>query len=234
MTVLSGDTFEPTATNFDACGQRKRKWLIPMLIVLGLFVAFVPGTTAFAQADPDPEATLTVPDSLFIGEDFSFTVAFDNVGGSTGYGPYIDLFFPVLGADGAASNPPDGIDFVNATYLGLPVVATELVFPSSPDDCVDHPYAVQGPPNTGDPVEVCASDLGYAPGDKLVVLQLPFGSFTPDQPAAAITVNASLSNFADLAAPLEIKATAGFEFGKTPIDDPADRSLYFERPAPGQ
>ena len=67
----------------------------------------------------------------------------------------------------------------------------------------------------GDPVEVCGTE-----GDKLVVLQLPFGSFTGDQPAAAVTVGTSVSNFADLNAPLTIEANAGFQFGSDPLDNP--------------
>src|SRR4029079_17635542 len=76
-----------------------------------------------------------------------------------------------------------------------------------------HPYAVD---NTGTPVQVCGT-----PGDKLVVLQLPFGSFTPAQPPAVITVNAHMSNLADLNAPLNIQARSGFQYGADPLDNPA-------------
>jgi fimbrial isopeptide formation D2 family protein/uncharacterized repeat protein (TIGR01451 family) len=157
-------------------------------------------------ADPVPTATLAVPGESFIGENFTFTVTFDNTSPTDpGYGPYIDLIFPVTGQDG-----DDGVDFVNATYLGAPVTAIQLTFPVG--GCVNHPYAVD---TTGAPVQVCGT-----PGDKLVVLQLPFGSFTNDQPPAQVTVNATLSNKADLGVPLAIQARAGFQYGRDPLNNP--------------
>ena len=49
----------------------------------------------------------------------------------TGYGPFIDLILPATGADGAGAAVDDGISFVSATYLGLPVTATVLTFIAS-------------------------------------------------------------------------------------------------------
>jgi large repetitive protein len=160
-----------------------------------------------------PAAMLTVPSSAFIGDAVNFSVAFDNTSATdTGYGPFVDLIMPNNGADGAASSPQDGLTFNNATYLGLPVTSMVLTFPAgTAPTCVDHPYAVN---NTGAPLQVCGS-----PGDQLVVLQLPFGSFTPSQPPAVISVTASMSNFADLGTSLPIKTRAGFQFGNTPLND---------------
>ncbi len=177
---------------------------------------------AQAQAQPIPSVALDVPAESFIGEDFSFTASFDNLSVTdVGYGPFIDLIFPVNGIDGAAgADTPDGIDFVDATYLGTAVTAIPLTFPDSGGGtgCVAHPLAVDA---ADVPLQVC----GIA-GDKLVVLQLPFGSFTNDQPAADVVINATLSNLADLNAPLEIRARAGFQFGADPLDNPAtDPSL---------
>lgn len=182
--------------------RKAKLWII--LIVLGLFAGLF---VQIALAAPIPTVTLDLPAENFIGEDFSFTVTFDNTSSAdVGYGPFIDVVFPVTGADG-----DDGIDFVSATYLGLPVTTVQLTFPA-PGGCVDHPYAVD---NTGSPVQVCGT-----PGDKLVVLQLPFGSFTNDQPPATVTINATLSNLADLSSPLTVTARAGFQFGADPLDNP--------------
>ncbi|TWT50242.1 Serine-aspartate repeat-containing protein D precursor [Rubripirellula amarantea] len=57
-------------------------------------------------------------------------------------------------------------------------------------------------------------------GDVLVVLELPFGSFSPGQPAAAIAVSASVSDLADLSTPMTVQARSGFRFGEDPIDNP--------------
>ncbi len=165
-----------------------------------------------------PDVALALPGEQFIGEDFSFTATFDNVAAGptdVGYGPFIDLTFPVNGNDGAAgTDVPDGISFLNANYLGAPLTTTVLTFPDDGGGVgtVEHPYAVD---SLGDPLTVSGTA-----GDQLVVLQLPFGSFTPDQPAAAVTVNARLSNLADVAVPLTVTGRGGFQFGCDPLDNP--------------
>jgi large repetitive protein len=166
-----------------------------------------------AQAAATPSATLVVSSTMPIGADFSFTVTFDNTGTNTGYGPFVDLILPVTGTDGAGAALDDGIDFSSAAYLGQPVVATQLTFPPGvAPTCAAHPYAVD---NTGAPIQVCGT-----PGDKLIVLQLPFGSFTPAQPPAEIVVNAHMSNLADLNVPLTIQARSGFQYGTDPLANP--------------
>ncbi|NJM06607.1 hypothetical protein HC891_11080 [Candidatus Gracilibacteria bacterium] len=190
------------------------------IVALSLSPAF---TRDVVHAAPSaPRATLNIPNEVFIGENFSFTVAFDNIDSTdAGYGPFIDLIIPVLGADGAGAAVDDGITFINATYLGSPVLTQQIVFDA--DGCVDHPYVKD---TSGAPVQVCGT-----PGDRLVVLQLPFGSFTPTQPEATIVVNASLSNQADLNTPLTIRARAGFQFGNDTLANPCcDPPITFPPP----
>ncbi|MCL4207221.1 MAG: isopeptide-forming domain-containing fimbrial protein [Pirellulaceae bacterium] len=171
----------------------------------------------------DPAVALSIPATAFIGDTVNFSVTFDNASATdTGYGPFVDVIFPNNGADGAGNTslPLDGLSFVNATYLGIGVTSTVLTFPGSGagPTCVEHPYAVDP---AGDPLQVCGT-----PGDTLVVFQLPFGSFTPDQPPAVISVTADMSDFADLGVPLTLTARAGFQFGNDPLDNPAtDPSL---------
>ena len=157
------------------------------------------------------------PEQVQLGEDFSFAVDFSNTSPTdTGYGPFIDLIFPVTGQDGVdvgnTSEPDDGIDFRAASYLGQPVTAIEVEFDSGGE--AEHPLAVDG---NGDPLV-----LSGTPGDKLVVLQLPFGSFTPGQPEASIQVDASLSGDADTgpAGTLDLQTRGGFQFGNDPLDNP--------------
>ena len=73
--------------------------------------------------------------TIMLGDDFSFNVTFDNTG-DTGYGPFIDLIFPVNGIDGAGSTsaPRDGFDFVSASYLGITFSGANLHFEYFPDD----------------------------------------------------------------------------------------------------
>ena len=186
------------------------------LVIFVLSLTLIPQHWVEARPLAVPAVTITsgLPDTVFIGEPVNFTVAFDNNGTSEGYGPFIDLIFPVNGADGAQNtNPPlDGITYLNATYLGVPLNVTQLTFPGSGGvSCVPHPYAVDA---TGTPLQVCGNA-----GDVLVVVELPFGSFVVDQPAVNVAISASLSQLADLNTPLTFQMRGGYRFGSTPIND---------------
>ena len=77
----------------------------------------------------------------------------------------------------------DGLTFTSAIYLGSNLPATVIEFDTNGQAI--HPFARDG---SGNLRVVSAADYGAARGDQLVVLRLPYGSFVPDQPAAAITV----------------------------------------------
>lgn len=196
-------------------------------IVFAFFIALNwYGTVA---ADPSPSVTLDIDEPVFIGEDpIDLSVTFNNSApsgaGNIGYGPFIDLYLPATGADG-----DDGVTFVNgsASYLGIAITTEVLTFPPdiSGTSCVNHPYAENTVP---EPVEVCGT-----PGDQLVVFQLPFGSFTPDQPAVEIDFQVSLSDYADLGYTLPLYARGGFQFGLTPLDDPCCDPSFFDDSTPG-
>ena len=164
----------------------------------------------------EPTATIVGPldGTVELGSDFQATVTFDNTHATdVGFGPYVDLFLP-SGIDGddtpADQTDDDGITFTSATFLGVPLVSTELVFDASGE--ATHPYAVD---NMGDAVTVTGT-----PGDTLVVLQLPFGSFAPDQTPSEIILNLTMSEDADLLAPLDISVNGGFQFGNDALDNP--------------
>ncbi len=84
---------------------------------------------------PSPSVTIDSPANPFIGEDFSIDLRFNNTG-DPGYGPYIDLFLPLSGADGlnevspGTPGPNDGISFNNATFLGQPVTSQVIPCPA--------------------------------------------------------------------------------------------------------
>ncbi len=175
--------------------------------LVGTLLAATVASGALAADPPDPAVVLDLGSRALIGSDVSFDVTFDNASASeTGYGPYVDLRLP-LGADG-----DDGLTFAGATYLGAPVSAIRLTADGS--GCVSHPLAVD---TSGQAVAVCGMD----PGQSFVVLRLPFGSYTPDQPAARVVVSATLSPLADLGTALAVEASGGFQFGATAITDPA-------------
>ena len=163
-----------------------------------IVVVAVPSVPAFAAVTPS--VALSSGQLLpLIGEQVSFTVAFDNTGSGpsdTGYGPYVDLRFNAGGADG-----DDGITFSSATYLGAALA------PKATFNCTGAPVVH---PLTG-------VALGCPVGIQLIVVQLPYGSFTADQPVANIAVTANVSNLADVVAPtLAVTATPGFAYGDSP------------------
>ncbi|MBP3959943.1 isopeptide-forming domain-containing fimbrial protein [Gemmata sp. G18] len=168
-----------------------------------------------------PTATLTgLPAESLIGENLTFTVRFDNTSVTdTGYGPFVDLYLPATGADGAGAAVDDGITFVSAAYLGTTVRATVITLTSAG---VPHPFAKSA---SGQPVTI-TPPAGFQPGDQLVVLEVPYGSFTPAQPPADIVITAAVSNLADVNVPLPVRAEGGFRFGNDALDNPAtDPSL---------
>lgn len=210
----------------------RRRRLIRSIVVTALLVILVPLSGAprpSARQPPPaplqlcatPRATIdlvlppidfvpTLFTNVLIGSKFKFEVAFDNIqGGSTGFGPYLDVILPASGISGANSGAPpyDGISFdaaLGATYLGSPIQPSRITTITFPPNTPSIPH-----PFTGLPVIA-------QPGDQLVVIELPFGNYTPQQPPAGIIVNAMLSNLADVDGWLRIKVQAGFRYGCSP------------------
>ncbi|MDM0075604.1 VCBS domain-containing protein [Variovorax sp. J2P1-59] len=171
-------------------------------------------------AGPSVGLTTGGTDAL-LGGQFSFTVNMSNTSADDGYGPFVDIFMPATGKDGN-----DGATFISATYLGQPVKSFVLTF--DPAGNATHPLARD---SSGNPVIINAASVGMRPGDQMVVLQLPYGSLSQDQPTVAVQVTAQLSNLADTdlsngAPNLTIRARGGFEFGNDALDNPTvDPSL---------
>ena len=176
--------------------------------------------------DAAPVVTLTVPPTALIGSQVQVTASFNNNGGTapvgnpgtngTGYAPYIDL---VIDHKTNVTGNGGGVDFIvgtnTATYLGQTLTVTKLTFDSNGQ--VVHPYAVD---STGAPLVINAPP-GYGAGDTLLVLQLPFGSFTTSQPIANVVLTLSVSNLAELNKPLNISARGGFQYGNDALNNPA-------------
>ena len=80
----------------------------------------------------EPTATITSPSTVDLGGQFQATISFDNTHASdVGFGPYVDLILP-SGIDGDDTpldqSDDDGVTFNSATFLGIPLVATQIVF----------------------------------------------------------------------------------------------------------
>ncbi|WP_160122397.1 SdrD B-like domain-containing protein [Rhodovarius lipocyclicus] len=167
---------------------------------------------------PQPIVTFLNGSTLdaFIGTTVTLGLRFDNAasGSDTGYAPYVNVILPTNGADGAGvGNSPvnDGVTFVSATYLGAALESTLIQFDAAGH--ATHPYAKDASGN--------ALVINGTPGDSLLVLKLPFGSFTTTQTPSDIDLKLNISNLADLNTLLAVKASGGFAYGADPLNNPA-------------
>lgn len=191
-------------------------------ILLLVLIVFIPSSLLFAI--PQPVVTVgPLPADAQIGESFTFTIRFENATLDIGYGPFIDLWLPRNGADGAAgASTPDGITFVSATMLGNPLQSTTLIFPGS--GCVDHPFLQDGALN---PVPVCSTA-----GDEFTSIRLPFSAVTLAHPPIEIEITAQISPLADPGAPLSVRARGGFQYGADPLNNPCCDAPVLSAPVP--
>nr|WP_239482186.1 VCBS domain-containing protein [Pseudomonas insulae] len=170
-----------------------------------------------------PNTDLSGGADVLLGGTFTFTVNFSNISADAGYAPFIDLFLPTTGRDGAGAEIDDGISFVSASYLGQTLVSHVLTFDANGQ--ASHPLAVG---TDGLPLIINAADFGMRAGDQMVVLELPFSSVSLGQPPIVIQVTASLSDLADTdfsfsgATPdLTIRARSGFQYGNDSLNNPS-------------
>jgi peptidoglycan hydrolase-like protein with peptidoglycan-binding domain len=157
------------------------------------------------QIDP-PAVSLGVPAQANIGAEIDIAVTFDNNDpeDESGYGPFIDVIIPRTGADGAGAGADDGLGTttLSAAFMGSPVPAQDfhrVAFDAG--GTALHPFARNA---AGDFLAVTGT-----PGDELVSVRLPFGSFSADQPPATVHLTVNLSNLADLGYPLTVRARGG-------------------------
>ena len=193
-------------------------------IVVYLLTLILSGSAGIVSANPNskplfapvPGVNIDIPASLLIGEDFSFTVSFDNTDADeVGYGPYVDIFLPQSGADDSTSSEKeDGITYSSVDYLGNSIRSWDGT--CSDNGTFTHPL-------TGLTVTCPATPTGMVSPFtwQYLVVELPFGSFAPEQPAAPITINAQLSDFADLGLDLPVFAQGGFRFGEDALHNPS-------------
>ncbi|MFM8891409.1 MAG: hypothetical protein ACKOTB_07275, partial [Planctomycetia bacterium] len=152
-----------------------------------------------------PTVTVAGAAGALIGQEVPLTVTFDNTAtnpSDIGYGPFVDIVMPRTGD--APPTPNDGISFKtgSASYNGLSLATTVLLFDAQGK--ATHPFA-KNPDGS-------AVVVSGKPGDELVVVQLPFGSYGPEQPAAEITFTGLISNLAQPNHSYPVTATGGFQY----------------------
>jgi uncharacterized repeat protein (TIGR01451 family)/fimbrial isopeptide formation D2 family protein len=191
-------------THMKTLFQKATRIALCLSVIASSFIHALNGSTEIAFAAPVPAATITpAATTAQLGNNVQFNVSFDNVAITpplVGYGPYLDVLLP-LGIDGGVAAPLDGLSFNSATYLGQPVTPIDNFF-CGPSGSFVHPL-------TG-LITTCT------PRQQVVVLPLPFGSFTDGQPPASVQVNTTLSNLADVGVPISLTVQPGFQFGASP------------------
>ena len=176
-------------------GRRGLRALLWLALFLGPIVLQpLPRAEARPLADAPPTINVSAPGEVPIGQDVSFTVTFDNndPDEDVGYGPIVDVILDTTGVDG---DDGLGTTTISASYAGLPFTTASpnptmwiLTFDSSGEAV--HPLMRD---SSGDFITVTGT-----PGDTLVVLRLPFGSFAFDQPPAVVDMTVNMSQFADV------------------------------------
>ncbi|NLV97713.1 MAG: DUF4347 domain-containing protein, partial [Desulfovibrionales bacterium] len=171
---------------------------------------------------PKPDASIAVSNTApLIGTDVTLTLTFDNQSADeVGYGPYVDLFINHKGADGNTTDltKSDGLNFKSATFFGTNV--EHKLYTLTNDVPVGDQLQISDGkiihPITGE--EISVPD-GFGVGDQLLVVTLPFGSFTPDQ-LASVDVTLTVDQKADPDIALKVASVGGFILGKDALHNP--------------
>ncbi|QDV81992.1 hypothetical protein TBK1r_09170 [Stieleria magnilauensis] len=154
---------------------------------------------------PTPNVSLQLPSEAFLNEGFQFAVSFDNTSttpSDAGFAPYFDL------------HVPQGIRINHATIFGGTLTPTVAGRFDVNGDLID---------DSGNPIlhPVTGQTVSGTAGDTLLVYQLPFGSFVPEQPDATVLLTATLSKAdgASVGTPLDLSAVGFFALGNDPLDN---------------
>lgn len=197
----------------------KTIFAVVMLCIIVISLSYIlepPQKTVLARPlfAAKPTVSVSIPGEVMVGESFTFDVTLGPDATTTGYGPIIDVVFPVVGAGGNPATP-NGYDFVSAAYSGSAIECAAVEFElKSGTIQASHPYARDA---NGDKLVITHTTAG----DKLVSCKLPFGSFVSSQPNAVVEFTAKQLGPPDPAVgtALPIYARGGFMFGEDPLDN---------------
>ncbi|MEM1314435.1 MAG: hypothetical protein AAGI51_07780, partial [Pseudomonadota bacterium] len=170
-----------------------------------------------------PEATVEdLPAVSLINEGFGFTVEFENTADPNqpdpqGYAPFFDL------------TVEPGAQLTGADYEGSALTLDEVAtwdgvqwIDAQGDPVAEHPLDEVG--------GLLALPTGTVEGQIWYLLELPFGSYGPDQPTLPINFSGTLNESADPAmpqdgaepgVPVQITSRGGFRFGLDSLDNPS-------------
>jgi fimbrial isopeptide formation D2 family protein/uncharacterized repeat protein (TIGR01451 family) len=169
-----------------------------------------------------PSIAVSANAQAFLGATQVLDVSFSNAANAAlpdavGYAPFVVLSLDNLGVNHAGT----GVSFAGATYLGATVDAVVGIFDGSGSYPI--PHSNNG---LGLPVVVHGT-----PGSQVVLLSLPFGSFTPAQTPADIKVSLNIAADAKLGAALPVSVQGGFLYGTSELGDSNTNPTLITPPA---
>ncbi|NIE81351.1 DUF4347 domain-containing protein [Asaia sp. As-1742] len=171
--------------------------------------------TVLDQAQPT--VALSHEDGIVpVGSTFAETISFSNAAtNAVGYGPYIAVLVPKDTGHSASLS--------SLTYLGNALSTDTTTISSTLAGHQDqlgvlNPYARDG---SGNAMFVEAPS-GASAGDQLVFAKLPFGSYSPGQPAAQVQANFSVDSSTTVGSSiLPVSAFGGFYLGQDALNNPS-------------
>ncbi|GBQ51443.1 hypothetical protein AA15973_2405 [Komagataeibacter sucrofermentans DSM 15973] len=180
-------------------------------------------TTAEAGYDSvldSPTATVTIANtsgtSNLLGNSFSQNITFSNsAANGVGYAPFVEIFAP--------TNATQDTPLTSVTYLGQNLSAKAVTLVD-----VDGKVGAYNPYSSGTDgkPQFVGAPAGFKAGDTMYVVSLPFGSYTPGQPAITLTANFAnnttepVSAPTGAGAPVTIAAAGGYQYGADALNDP--------------
>ncbi|WP_105103001.1 DUF4347 domain-containing protein [Microbulbifer pacificus] len=155
-----------------------------------------------------PNVTTDIPGQDFINETTDMTFTFENDGDTTGYGPFMDI---VVGPGLEVQSTSGSLGASVETYT----VENGQWVDSNGNPVLYHPYDFS---QTG---AIPLPPAGVE-GSTWYAVQLPFGSFTPDQPAYEFTATVLIdeASGAMVGVPIPIYVRPGFAYGNDPLNNP--------------
>lgn len=158
--------------------------------------------------DP-PVGTIGAPGLTMIDESPTITLNFDSPAGSdTGYAPYGDFVIE------------RGVDINSISYLGANVNYVEVGTLNALGDWEDSGggiIATHPLDNKAAAALPLASTVGLDEGATWYAIELPFGSFTEDQPPVDLTVRTDFNADAVVGTPIDLTWTPGYLLGDSAV-----------------
>ncbi|MCK7598565.1 isopeptide-forming domain-containing fimbrial protein [Microbulbifer sp. CAU 1566] len=154
-----------------------------------------------------PGATVDAPSEDFINESTDIGISFENDGDTVGYGPFID----VVTGPGMTVDSTSGLNGANVeTYT----YENGQWVDSGGNPVLFHPFDFN---QTG--------AIPLPPGEEgstWYAIQLPFGSYSPDQPSFDFDVSVILDEAAGamVGVPIPVWVRPGFAYGNDPLNNP--------------